>query len=168
MRYNKGPFYTATVYFEPTVNTSRLRKGAYAYITDGTMRGSRKVSSELGAKAPELPRYVQISDADAPFTGNVAVPELDLIPFDHDSRVLHATLSDEEWVALVDLVRPVFKMNGGGPICRVRPAETEGVLRVFSGWQEGPLAGGGRYVEVKRKSGGGFELVGDVVGIWMS
>lgn len=166
--YNKDHIYNTLVYFEPEVSTSRLRKGTYAGISNWTER-AREARSILKADddlAP--PRYVQVSDAAAPFTRALTVPRAEVMPFDPDSAGFGeaANLNDEEWVALVDLVRPVFDKEGGGPVHRAEVRD--GVLRVYSGWQEGMLSGGGRYVDVKRKPGGGFELTGDGVGIWMS
>jgi hypothetical protein len=60
----------------------------------------------------------------------------------------------------------VFAKNGGESIYRIE--KRDGVIRVFSGANQGPLAGGGRFVEVKRKAGGGFEIEGDDVGIWVN
>jgi hypothetical protein len=168
--YNKDDHYTTEVYFEPTLSTSRMRKGVYAYITPGAqrVRGNSELALAIRAHRRLLPEYVQISDAAAPFTSILTVPRSDLMPFDPDGTPFGdpAKLTDDEWIALIDLVRPVFERNGGGPICRVESAE--GMLRVYSGWQEGLLSGGGRLVNVKRKPGGGFELVGDGVGMWMS
>jgi hypothetical protein len=168
--YNKNKDYTTRVYFEPTVTASRVRKGVYAYITPWAqrVRGNSELASAIRAHRRPLPDYIQISDEAAPFAKILNIPRLDRMPFDPNGAPFgkSAKLSDEEWVALADLVRPLFESHKGGPICRVESAE--GVLRVYSGWQEGPLAGGGCLVSVKRKPGGGFELVGNGVGIWMS
>ena len=96
---------------------------------------------------------------------------MDMDPFDQDDDRRgfgkHVKLSDEELVALVDLVRPVFAKNDGGPIYAIVERKN-GVIWVESGSNQGPLAGSGRFVEVRRKSGGEFELVGNGVGIWMN
>ena len=170
--YNKDDTYNTLVYSEPDVSTSRMRKGTYVGISDWTERArKRKPAAPPNPEAEDgraPPRYVQVSDADAPFTHLLTVPRAELMPFDPDSAGFGepAKISDEEWVALVDLVRPAFERAGGGPVHRAEVRD--GVLRVYSGWQEGMLAGSGSFVDVKRKPSGGFKLVGDSVGIWAS
>jgi hypothetical protein len=164
VRYNDKGIFAADLYFAPDTTTPRIRKGTLAHVEGwGDL-----LSVVKDGPAEEMPRFVQISRPNEPFDERLTVPEREMMPFEPDHRYFGEAvkLSDNELVSLVDLVRPVFARNDGGPIYRI---EMKGDwIRVFSGEQQGPLAGGGRFVDVKRKAGGGFELVNDDVGIWVS
>jgi len=164
VRYNDKGSFAADLYFTPDTTEPRIRKGTCAHVEGwGDL-----LSVVKDGPAEEMPRYVQISLPNEPFDDRLAMPDREMMPFQPDHRFfgMAVKLSDEELISLVDLVRPVFAKNAGGPIYRI---EMKGeLIRVFSGEQQGPLAGGGRFVDVKRKAGGGFELANEDVGIWVS
>lgn len=157
VRYNDKGIFVADLYFAPDTTEPRIRKGTCAHVEGwGDL-----LSVVKDGPAKEMPKYVQISRPNEPFDDRLTVPDREMMPFQPDHRFFGEAvkLSDEELVSLVDLVRPVFAKNDGGPIYRI---EMKGeLIRVFSGEQQGPLAGGGRFVDVKRKVGGGFELVNE-------
>lgn len=164
VRYNDKGIFAADLYFTPDTSSARIRKGMCAHVEGwGDL-----LSVVKDGPAEQMPRYSQISLPNEPFDDRLTVPDRDMMPFEPNHRYFGEAvkLSDDELVSLVDLVRPVFAKNDGGPIYRI---EARGeIIRVFSGEQQGPLAGGGRFVDVKRKAGGGLELVNEDVGIWVS
>ena len=164
VRYNDRGIFAADLFFAPDTTEPRIRKGTCAHVEGW----SDLLSVVKDGPADEMPRYVQISLPNEPFDDHLTVPDRERMPFQPDHRFFGKAvkLSDEELISLVDLVRPVFAKNDGGPIYRI---EMKGeLIRVFSGEQQGPLAGGGRFVDVKRKAGGGFELANENVGVWTS
>ncbi len=164
VRYNDNGIFAADLFFAPDTSSARLRKGTYAHV-----EGWEDLLSVVkDGPAEQMPRYAQISPPTEPFDHRLTVPDRVMMPFEPDHHFFGEAvkLSDSELVSLVDLVRPVFAKNDGGPIYRI---EAKGeMIRVFSGEQQGPLGGGGRFVDVKRKIGGGFELANEEVGRWVS
>jgi hypothetical protein len=162
--------YAAIVYFVPDSTTPRLRRGRCAYVTEHR-EWLKKLPEELKAKLRvprrELPSYVQVSPAEAPFDDRVTIPNANLMPFDPSgwTEGQVARLDDGELVELVDLARAAFGASKDDPIHAIQM--DEGIIRVESGWQVGPLEGAGKFVEFRRKAGGGFQQVGGV-GDWVS
>jgi len=164
VRYNKNGIFAANLYFTPDSISPRIGKGFCAHVEGW----SDLLAIIREGPGQQTPRYTQVSRPEALFGNRLEVPLGDLMPFEPENHFANkpAELGDDELVAVVDLVRPVFAREGGGAIFGI---ETKGLeIRVFSGTSQGPLSGGGRYLDVKRKGGGGFELVDGVVGKWRS
>jgi hypothetical protein len=164
VRYNKRGIFAANLYFTPDAASPRIRKGFCAHVESW----ADLLSVLREGPSDHAPRYAQISNPQEPFDHCLNVPSGDMMPFEPDRHFFGKAveLGDDDLVALVDLVRPVFARNGGGPIFGIEAKED--MIRVFSGASHGPLSGGGRFVDVKRKAGGGFELADENVGSWAS
>lgn len=164
VKYNRHGIFAADVYFVPDRASARIRRGTFAR----TESWGDLLSLVEKGPSREMSRYVQVSAPEVPFDDRLTVPSDQMMPFDPERSYFGepVKLTDDEFVELVDLVRPVFAKEGGGPICRIERKGEK--IRVFSGPSQGPLSGRGRFVDLKRKAGGGFELAGNEVGIWAS
>ncbi|MDB5319050.1 MAG: hypothetical protein JWN40_681 [Phycisphaerales bacterium] len=111
-----------------------------------------------------LPDYVQVSSAAQPFTGDVPLPSRALSPFHPPDNITPGDL-----IAIIDAARAAHDAVATAneldePICRIEKSGDD--LRVEFGAQDGPLAGGGRFVIV-RKAPAGY-VADRHLGVWHS
>jgi hypothetical protein len=168
--------WTAVVYFTPDEQTPRLRKGRCLYVSASEDDGESPTASELWRNLnPESPipdplnAYVQVSAANRPFGDKLDVPERALTPFPAPKDV-----EDSEVVEGVDFIRSApkakpetmtprtflysMKYDASLPVCRIARKDAA-TLEIYTGWQVGILAGGGKWFQIRRTEGG-YELVG--------
>ena len=165
----------AIIYFIPDIVSERIRKGDYAYYEfDPELTTiARQMGREVNLKA-KRGKYCQVSPKTQPFTTQTSIPSQDsMLPFPAPHGFL-----EHEIAEIVDFLRSapkertktefgVFYVESGIdlslPITRI--AEEGEIIKVRTGTQEGPLAGMGQYLEIK-KTPEGYELIR--VGEWVS
>jgi len=160
----------ATVYFTPGEAAGRVRKGKFECggVAEAELAKIRKAlgAEEAREAARGVCEYWQVSRRDEPFTEDVDVPDVGILPF---PRPIGFT--ENEVVELIDFIRTnperdncAVAFDGSQPILSI--TRSDDVITVRTGTIEAMLAGSGQFLTCKRKTDGTFEVLS--IGIWVS
>jgi len=145
--------YSATIYFTPDTQNSRLRTGQYMSVDSLFDQYRAKVREKLGVQEEALPKYAQVSRVSKQFGQKLETPDDEDRPFHFPEN-----MSEIDLVALIDEARTGLSTGAdpdavGEPVCRIEtPREPQGEFEVYFGAQDGGLAGRGTVIVVERKS----------------
>jgi hypothetical protein len=181
--YNRRDTLNATIYFLPDYSSERLRKGKFtSYNSFFGYKSPKRYLDEHGFDPNEVPKpeYYEYVDVlpkyYSPSPGQTPISD-HLIPFS-----VSTNLSDQEIIEISDFIRfenikkpkpndsslDLLEIEDVDPINRNLPImliTKEGKnIKVTTGTQEGPWAGIGQILEIK-KIENGYELVS--IGMWV-
>ena len=184
-----GPGYSVNVYFTPGPAEGRLRKGMSVHYASPFSPGGWPAFSDEMRPLPTsdelregLRPYWQVSRAGEPFGKDLAPPSSQMLwPFS-----IHG-VSDDEAVRIVDFIRTgpadvskvkhvnpdgsittefssSGRVDGSRPILSIwADPEKDDVIHVTTGSVQGPLAGSGQMIELRRE-GDSYKIIG--IGHW--